>query len=193
MVEPDEGAAIVRAAWSVLERTGFEGFKVQGVLRSAGISARSFYRHFGGKDDLIAALELDEHERAAARLRRIVPAVGDPAERVGRFVTAMIDLGDDPVLAARIRLFVASPVALVDRGVAIATATDRVCERLRAALIDGVAAGDFPQCDPDRDGAVIYQLASGVMNAVVHGRTQRTSGQSAADAARFVLRSLRSP
>ena len=37
----DDRMAIIGAAWTVLERAGFEGFKVQLVFRETGLSARS--------------------------------------------------------------------------------------------------------------------------------------------------------
>src|SRR4051812_47980450 len=61
---PDEADRLVRAAWDVLARTGFEGFKVASVIRAAGSSTKGFYRHFASKDEMLLALLIDETNRA---------------------------------------------------------------------------------------------------------------------------------
>jgi len=66
---------------SLLERSGFEGFKVQLVLREAGVSARAFYRHFGDKDELMLALLQEEMARAGAHIRAQMLEIDDPVEQ----------------------------------------------------------------------------------------------------------------
>jgi hypothetical protein len=105
----------------------------------------------------------------------------------------MIDLRDDPVLAARIRLFSTSPVQVDEAFAAnVIEATALVCAPLRAALVDGTQSGAFPSCEPDRDTMLIYWIASGAMSAVAHGRTQKSSTEAATETAQFVLRALTS-
>ena len=70
MDHENERDQLVRAAWTILGRTDFAGFKVQRVAAHAGLSTRAFYRHFTDKDHLLLVLVLDEMLRAAERLRQ---------------------------------------------------------------------------------------------------------------------------
>ena len=58
-----ERERLLRSAKQVLERSGWWGFKVESVLRQAGLSTRSFYRHFEKKSDLLVALLEMEFEQ----------------------------------------------------------------------------------------------------------------------------------
>ena len=52
----NRGGALIRAAATLMERTKGDSFTVQEVANEAGLSIRSFYQHFGGKDDLLLAV-----------------------------------------------------------------------------------------------------------------------------------------
>src|SRR5947209_478416 len=110
--DPDERARLVGAAWVVLERAGFEGFKVQLLLRETGLSSRTFYRHFADKDALLLTLLQDEYARSGARLRRAVAEAGDPAEQVAAWITELVLAAQDPKRAPRARLFTSLPTVL---------------------------------------------------------------------------------
>src|SRR6476660_6748035 len=92
----DDRTAIIGAAWIVLERAGFEGFKIQLVLRETGLSARSFYQHFTDKDELLLALMEDEYARSAARLRRVVREADGAPEKVAAWIAELVAAAEDP-------------------------------------------------------------------------------------------------
>ena len=86
--EPDEpapnAARFIDAAWVLLEQTGFEGFKIAGVVRATNSSVKAFYRCFDSKDALILELLLDEMRRAARRIAQRLDETEDPRLRCRR-------------------------------------------------------------------------------------------------------------
>ena len=52
----DLRAAVLSAAWKMVEKEGVEGLSVREAARRAGVSHNAPYRHFAGRDALIAAL-----------------------------------------------------------------------------------------------------------------------------------------
>jgi AcrR family transcriptional regulator len=75
----------------VLARGGWWGFKVDSVLRVAGLSTRCFYRHFESKDHLLLRMLQEDMSRAAQRLERVC-VDPDPAARVRAWVDGVLDM-----------------------------------------------------------------------------------------------------
>src|SRR3954454_11977141 len=95
----DERQRLLDAAKQVLERSGWWGFKVEGVLRQAQLSTRSFYRHFEKKSDLLAALMEMELGGAAVKLQRVTTAGTTCADKVDNFIGALIDMAYEAELS----------------------------------------------------------------------------------------------
>jgi AcrR family transcriptional regulator len=193
MNRSDERAEIIRAAWTVLDRAGFDGFKVQLVTREAGISARSFYGHFAGKDALLLALLRDEMARAAARLRTAVAKADTPADRVALWIRSIITAADDPRRVARARLFSSLPQVMREFPTEVDEGTALLIEPLRDAIAGGTAAGVFTSLDPERDAEMIYRLAGSVMTYALAERPERDVDEIVSSTAGFALRALTSP
>lgn len=87
----EEVARLTSAARVVLARGGWWGFKVESVLRVAGLSTRCFYRHFETKDHLLLRMLQEDMERAARRLSRVCTDP-DPAERVRAWIDGVMDM-----------------------------------------------------------------------------------------------------
>src|SRR5436853_6939472 len=67
-------------------------FTVAEVAARAGVSLKSFYRSFEGKDDLLLAL-IEEGSRAGATmLRTAMDPSAAPGERLERYVRASVNL-----------------------------------------------------------------------------------------------------
>jgi AcrR family transcriptional regulator len=69
-----------QAAFEVTRRTGYEDASVAEILEEAGLSTRSFYRHFQSKHDSVLALFRINAEAAAQRLEVRVAAAASPRE-----------------------------------------------------------------------------------------------------------------
>jgi AcrR family transcriptional regulator len=140
---------------------------VQLVVREAGVSARTFYRHFADKDELLLALLRDEMARAAAHLRAAVGRVDEPAGQVEAWIGAVIGAAADPRRIARARLFSEQQAVMrrfpgeVDDGV------ESLVAPLRESIERGFASGAFPWADPARDAVLVYRLTGGSLTAAL--------------------------
>jgi AcrR family transcriptional regulator len=160
----EERESILRATWIVLGRSGFEGFKVQLVLREAGVSARTFYRLYADKDELFLALLHEEMSRAAPRIRTAVERADGPVDRVAAWVRSVIGGASDPRRAARTRLF--GSLQTVQRRFPreVAPGMEGLRQPLLDAIIDGKDDGTFPWADPERDAVLVYELVGGLLS-----------------------------
>ena len=188
-----DGERVLTAAWRVLERSNFETCKIERIMKEADVSARTFYRYFADKDELLLALMRDEMARSSLHLAAAVAAAERPVDKVAIWISAVIGAASDPRRSARARLFSAQqpltrkyPNELAE-GVALLTAP------LRAALAEGIASGDFKWADPDRDTALIYSLTGGEMSEALADHPALSTTDRIEAAVAFVLRSLGVP
>ncbi len=189
----DEAQQLIGAAWRVLERSGFEGFKVQLVMREAGVSARTFYRHFPDKDQLLLALLRDEMARAAAQLRAAVAEVDDPVAQVEAWIRTVISAAADPRRVARARLFSSQQPLFRRFPKDVAEGTQLLVQPLRWALERGADTGAFAWVEPERDAPLIYALTGGEMTAALADQPGENVDGVVAETTAFVLRALGVP
>lgn len=184
----DERARLIGAAWTVLERAGFEGFKVQLLLRETGLSARAFYRHFSDKDELFLTLMADEYSRSGARVRAALAGAGTPDEQVAAWAREIVLAAGDPKRAARARLFTSQPGVVRRFADELARAARAILDPLTDAITAGRDAGIFPLADPERDALLIHDLAGAAMSTALARPGDEV--EIAASVADFVLRAL---
>src|SRR3954464_11130397 len=65
MTESPPPSAVVAAAIDLFAAQGFDQTSVEQIARAAGVSRSTFFRQFGGKDDVVFA----DHELLLAQLR----------------------------------------------------------------------------------------------------------------------------
>lgn len=153
---------LLTAAMQVLQRSGWWGFKVESVLRQAGLSTRSFYRHFEKKSDLLLALLEHELGGAAVKLRRVTAAADTPSDKVRAYVGAVIDMAYHADLVKPSSLFASHWRELLpEYPMAIDRCTQRMLAPLLEAITEGQARGEFTSEDPVADAWAIFYLASG--------------------------------
>jgi AcrR family transcriptional regulator len=174
---------IIEATWRMLRSTGFEGFKVQQVIKQVGASTRAFYHEFEDKDALFVALMQDEYSRSATRLGLVVAAYADPVEQIGAWVRELILAAGDPRRAARARLFASRP-ALMHQFPEAFEAADQLLRRpLVMAVLSGRDQGVFTSVRPETDAELFSQLAGASM----------TLEATIAEVVDFALRALGHP
>jgi TetR/AcrR family transcriptional regulator len=149
---------IIDAAQRLMHTRGDDGFTIQQLVDEAGVALQTFYRHFGGKDELLLALLERSVAEFCAGLRRATNDVDDPIERLHRFVTGPLGLlrGGDTTDARAIthehfRLYQMYP-AEVSRATGAFVAL--VLESLEDARQRGLATSPEPQ----RDAWMITEL-----------------------------------
>ena len=77
---------ILAAARALTEETSGIDFTVQDIVDRSGLSLRSFYKHFAGKDELLMALFEELLRTFADDLRAEVELHDDPVERLRAYV-----------------------------------------------------------------------------------------------------------
>lgn len=79
----------IEVAMELLSETGRTDFTVQELVERSKTSLRSFYQHFGSKDELLLALFEETVREAAEDIRRAVEAERKPLERLRVFVVSL--------------------------------------------------------------------------------------------------------
>lgn len=147
---------VVAAALDLFARQGFEATSVDQIAQAAGISRSTFFRQFGGKDDVVFA----DHELLLEKLRTYLArphenpweAVCEASMQVYRHFAA------DPELARRRYTVVRDVPALRDREIVTVFRYERLFdEYLRTAL---------PGLDP-LDAVSFAALVTAVHNHVL--------------------------
>ncbi|GAB3146413.1 hypothetical protein GCM10027058_04010 [Microbacterium neimengense] len=147
---------VVAAALDLFARQGFEATSVDQIAQAAGISRSTFFRQFGGKDDVVFA----DHELLLDKLRTYLArphenpweAVCEASMQVYRHFAA------DPELARRRYAVVRDVPALRDREIVTVFRYERLFdEYLRTAL---------PGLDP-LDAVSFAALVTAVHNHVL--------------------------
>ena len=159
-----EAQRLLTAAWRVLERSNFETCKVERVIKEAGVSARTFYRYFADKDELLLGLMRDEMARSSRYLAAAVATGETSADKVRAWITAVIGAADDPRRSARARLFSSQQPMTRKYQAELAEGTAMLTAPLRAALEEGSASGEFPWAEAGRDTELIYALTGAEMS-----------------------------
>jgi AcrR family transcriptional regulator len=166
----DERAQPMAAAGRVLERSGWWGFKVESVLKEAQLSTRSFYRHFQGKDDLVAGLLEETLLNIADSVTGYVDQAQSPPDQVRAYVDSLINWAFDPdfekpavMYAGNWRELVTVYPELMTRCVEAFTAP------LVSALQQGVKDGTLTSSVPITEAKAVFVLISGAMFDIPRG------------------------
>jgi AcrR family transcriptional regulator len=143
---------LVRAAREVLERGGYATASVMAIAERAGVSAGALYRHYPSKAELFVEVfraaadgELSAlgsaataKQTCAERLEAVVAAYARRALHNRRLAWALVYEPVDPLVDAE---------RLVYRR--------NYCRGMAALLREGIAAGEFPDENPDLTAAAI--------------------------------------
>ena len=163
-------------------------FTVAEVAARAGVSLKSFYRSFEGKDDLVLALLEEDSRTGAALLRTAMDRSPSPDERLARYVGALFKLaGQAPgytnVLVREYRrLSVERPAELEQ---ALAPLEGLLEQEVAEAADAGRAAPD----DVSRTAQIVFAvLLDGLADVTLAGRDSK---EVAASIWRFVAGGLR--
>jgi len=185
----DERERLYRAGWVVLRRNGYANAGITDILNEAGLGTRAFYRHFASKDELLVSMFTDNATATANRLAEQVDAAGSPLDRLHAWIDGILALGDDTRHSEAARMFISPtmPGVFDEAGnEAIAAMRAPLC----AALADGAASGDFPDCDPEADAVTIHAIVWQLFTDAINGRATMGRDAARAHVERFALPAL---
>lgn len=155
--DPTVRRQILAAATTTVREHGVDGLSVAAVLQRAALSTRAFYRHFGSKDDLIAAVFLEGARAEKRRLKRRMGSAATEIEAVAAWIDARLDLAFDERLANDLRRLSleAQSQTVAARGV-VQPAYAEMLTPLREAIRRGLHDGVFHGVDPVADAEFIH-------------------------------------
>jgi AcrR family transcriptional regulator len=182
--------AIVAAAWTVLARAGYQGFKVERVVREARVSPRVFYQRFRGKHELLMALVEESTGHVSRKVAAAVAVEADPVAQVEAWMRAFL-AWCGPGRAPATRLFLRELVALMEE---YPERVERVDAELRASLVTALArgtdSGRFRPLDVEADARAIQWVCTSL---AVQSLSTPTIEPETTAAVRFVLAALGKP
>lgn len=186
----DRGAGLIRAAATLLERSGGAGFTVQEVAEEAGQSLRTLYLYFESKDDLLLAV-FEEGMRAYARIvADAIVDLDDPLDRLAGALLAARRLPEQSPLGVkgglsrlRLKLSEVDP-ELVGRAQAPVAS---VLTDLVAAAVD---AGQLPAIDPEAATFLLLTLNTASIHTTTLGNDVGVRAPDVRGVVDFCLRGL---
>jgi AcrR family transcriptional regulator len=161
-MSPDaRSVRLVDAARDLANETGSAAFTVVQVTARAGLSLKSFYSCFGGKDDLLLAL-LAADSRIGAEF--LAERVGDRTglDAVHAYVTELFAMLTLPGAAGYAGVLVREHRRLVEH--------DDAATRVALAPLVDLLAGLLESNDPPRDAETMFSVLVGGIHDFVVGR-----------------------
>jgi AcrR family transcriptional regulator len=87
--------ALIEAAQRFIAERGLTGFTLADAAKLVGVSPTALYRHFRGRDDLVAEVAGRGFDHLAERLARALRSPGTPIERFTRMGEAYLAFAED--------------------------------------------------------------------------------------------------
>jgi AcrR family transcriptional regulator len=148
----------------VLERG--ENFTTHDLVKEADVALQTFYRHFGGKDQLLLAVVADLISAHCESLEAQAAALDDPVERLHFYVTTTLEgVVGNPEGRAGARFMTSQHWRLhqlfPDE---LAAANKPFADLLQGELEKATAAGSLASADPERDAWIINKLVMTVFH-----------------------------
>lgn len=187
----DRGAGLIEAAARLMERTKGDTFTVQDVANEAGQSLRSFYQHFGSKDDLFLAVFEEAMRIYAMLLLRDIDRYDKPLDRLIAGVISVAHLTRRSsqgivVVLSRLRM----QLTEVDPQL-VASSTSPVTSALRDLVNAAQDAKVAGPCDPDTAAYSIFSLAASISMGRMLGNTFDLELPTDIEFARFCLQGVK--
>ena len=158
-----QAKGIVDAARRLLDTKG-DKFTTQELVKEAGVALQTFYRHFGGKDQLLLAVVEEVIAEACAGLETMGAELDDPVERLHCYITTALrgvfadDLvGPQFITAEHWRLDQLFPEEM-------ARANQPFADLVERELRDAAAAGRLHPNDPRQDAWFVMKLVMAVFH-----------------------------
>ncbi len=158
---PTQRDRILETAQDLIRRFGGAKTNVVDIAQAMGLSHSAIYRHFRSKAEIFDALAVATMAEEAALAKTFADADGPAAERLAALVLALhrskrAKFSNDTEMHALYRRIVE------DRPGLILDYARRMTGLVRRILADGVARGEFAECDLDaaagavRDAVTIF-------------------------------------
>ena len=123
------------------------------------MGTRAFYRHFGSKDELVAALLLEMARVEERRLRRRMASATTEIDAVAAWIDGRLDLAfDDNIKSDLRRVSQEAQSQIFASPNLVRPAYEQLLKPLIAALQRGLQRGVFHHVDPVTDAQAIHAV-----------------------------------
>jgi AcrR family transcriptional regulator len=154
--DPQVRVAILAAASKIVREEGVRAFSIAQVLNRAQLSTRAFYRHFGSKDELVAAVFLGMASVEMLRLRRRMADAADPVGAVAAWIDGRLELAFNDELRSDLRqMSVEAQSQMFASPELIGPAYGEILLPLVEQLVRGADLGLFTDIDADSEALSI--------------------------------------
>ncbi|MEV5407760.1 TetR/AcrR family transcriptional regulator [Thermopolyspora sp. NPDC052614] len=152
---------ILRAAAELFAARGFHGVSIEDIGAAVGVSGPALYRHFSGKEALLAEMLLDISERLRAAGAAVVTAASKAEEALEGLLEVQISFALDQPALIRVHDQELGNVPEAERR------RIRRLQRLYAEEWVTVLAEIHPTCPPPRLRAAAHAVF-GLLNSTPH-------------------------
>ena len=186
----EQGRAIVAAARRLIDERG-DQFTIQELVREASVSLQTFYKTFGGKDQLLLAVFEDLIAEGSARFEEAARELPGPVERLHFYVTtALLSLTSAPagisprfMTSEHWRLHQLFPAEA-------ARATQPFAEMVARQIVLANDEGILTSPDPARDAWFVSELITSVFHHCAFAGAGPEPARTAEELWSFCLRAL---
>jgi len=153
---PQVRGALLAAASEIVREDGVGALGIAQVLNRAQLSTRAFYRHFGSKNQLVAALFLEMANVETLRLRQTVEAAPDPIRAVAAWIDGRLELVfNDEVRSDLRKMSLEAQSQMLAAPELVKPAYDEILRPLVEQLERGRDLGLFADIDPANEALSI--------------------------------------
>ncbi|HXY95015.1 MAG TPA: helix-turn-helix domain-containing protein [Acidimicrobiia bacterium] len=182
---------LCNATLTVLRRNDYDDVTIADILEEAGLSTRSFYRHFQSKDELLLTLHRRDAEAATARLRARVRRAATPPLALEAWIDEILSFRFDRRKAERVALLGAPGAKRADGYAQEALRASRMLSAPLDELLEaGRRDGSFPAVEPRRDAEIIRAIVWDAAGLNTGGRGAVPRAAVRHDILHFCLRAL---
>lgn len=160
----EQAHAIVAAARRLITDRG-DQFTTQELVKEAGVALQTFYRIFGGKDQLLLAVFEDLIAESCADYERAAQALPDPIARLHFYVAVTVGGVNEASYGIGPRFITAEHWRLHQRfPEEMAHATQHFTDLVARQLVLADAEGLLSVADPERDAWYVTKLVMAVFH-----------------------------
>jgi AcrR family transcriptional regulator len=154
--------ALVSAAHRLLEEQG-DNFTTQDLVKEADVALQTLYRHFGGKDQLLLRVLVEQVKAHCETLNQKAADLDDPVDRLHFYVGETVSRMVDRRSIARARFMTVQHWRLhQEYPDELAAANQPFADLVQTELEAGQRAGRLHPRDPARDAWLITRLVMSV-------------------------------
>jgi AcrR family transcriptional regulator len=161
--------ALIDASLATLREEGTAGLQLRAIARRVGVSQAAPYRHFSGREDLLATVATVGFERLRAFARAAADETGgDPMERMRALSTAYVRFAaKEPQL---FRLMFGTEVPDKSGHADLLEAAQSMFELIADAVAEAQAAGSVRVGDPLTMALLAWSTMHGLAQLLIDGQ-----------------------